>query len=390
MKSNIKIIFPDFLLNERNNIRNTNVYLTASPITDTLEINTVTFTFNSDRVMSYFSDGKAFNIWFNNLNIGRFYITGIDQVADGVYTVSGEDLKGALDKEQYMGGIFEQVTFSSLVADILGEREHYIETPLRNVMLSGYLPICSKREALRQACFAVGACVDTSFRDDIKFFVPKEQPRGYVTPYRTLEGLKVSQTQPISTINLTEHKYIKPSDSRLEELYNGYLISGTYTVTFKKAMYGLSCVGATIIDSGANYATIKLSIPSDVIITGYAYDNVKKINTRSIPNIITINPNTVDISNATLISADNSNIVLDNLSDFYNKASTISERFIMTSERPLDAVNVFTPLYGMKTGRIISLDINFSSTMVATANILIEKDYTDSVFCDEVFTGEWY
>ncbi len=390
MKSNIKIIFPDFLLDERNNIRNANVYLTASPITDTLEINTATFTFNSDRVISCFSDDKAFNIYFNKLNIGRFYVADIEQVADGIYTLSGECLKGILDKEQYMGGIYEQVTFSSLVADILGEREYYIEAPLRNVKLSGYLPICSKREALRQACFAARACADTSFSNGIKFFKPKEQPRGYITASKTFEGLKISQVQPVSTINLTEHKYIKPSEPKLKELYSGYLVSGTYTVTFKDAMYGLSCVGATIIASGANYATIKLSIPSDVVITGYSYEDVKKAVIHNISNSNITNLNNVDVSSATLMSADNSNVILDKLFDFYSKTSTISERFIMTSERPLDCINVFTPLYGIKTGRIISLDINFSATMVATANLLIEKNYTDFVFCDEAFTGEWY
>lgn len=390
MKSNIKIVFPDFMLDEKNNIRNANVYLTASPVSDTLEINTATFTFNSDRVISYFSNGKAFNIYFNSLNVGRFYISDIEQVTDGVYTLSGECLKGLLDKEQYKGGIFEQVAFSSFVADILGGREFYIETPLKNVKLTGYLPICSKREALRQACFAAGACADTSFQDGIRFFVPKEQPRGGISAARTFEGVKTTQSQPVSSVSLTEHKYIKPSDAKLEELYSGYLISGTYTITFKGAMYDLSCVGATIIDSGANYATIKLSVPATVTLKGYAYEETKNVVTKINPDYSSINPHDVSVTSATLVSSENSISIIDKLSEHYGKSSVITEKFIMRSEQPLDAVNVFTPIYGIKTGRIINLDINISSTMVASATLLVEKDYTDFVYCDEVYSGEWY
>lgn len=97
---------------------------------------------------------------------------------------------------------------------------------------------------------------------------------------------------------------------------------------------------------------------------------------------------TVDYSGCTLISENNSLNKLNELSHFHSKNKNVSERFIMTSEKPLDAINIFTPLEGIKTGQIISLDINISSTMIATATILIDKNYTDSVFCDEVFTGE--
>lgn len=97
---------------------------------------------------------------------------------------------------------------------------------------------------------------------------------------------------------------------------------------------------------------------------------------------------TVDYSGCTLLSPENSSKILDRLVERNKKTKTITDKFIMTSERPLDAINIFTPLDGVKTGRIISLDINISSTMVATATVLVEEDYKDYAYCGEVLTGE--
>ena len=72
--------------------------------------------------------------------------------------------------------MYNDIAFKDLIKDImlsanLTENDYEIQDNLKNIAISGYIPICSNRQALQQAVFAVGAVADCSRSDKIKIYV---------------------------------------------------------------------------------------------------------------------------------------------------------------------------------------------------------------------------
>lgn len=92
--------------------------------------------------------------------MGTFYLDTWKSEKDKLMCVSAIDLIGIIDKTDFMGGMYENITFETIMREIftsaaVDEKEFEIEESLKSILMTGYIPICSHREALQQAVFAV-------------------------------------------------------------------------------------------------------------------------------------------------------------------------------------------------------------------------------------------
>lgn len=92
--------------------------------------------------------------------MGTFYLDTWKSEKDKLMTIAAIDLMGVIDKTDFMGGIYKDIPFEDLIQEIMlsagaEEKEYEIEENLKDILMTGYIPICTHREALQQAIFAV-------------------------------------------------------------------------------------------------------------------------------------------------------------------------------------------------------------------------------------------
>jgi len=110
--------------------------------------------------------------------MGTFYLDTWKNKNDKQMDISAIDLVGVIDKTDFSGGIYENVTAAELLEEIftsagLSGDDYEIQEDLKTIILNGYLPICTHRKALQQVVFAIGAVSDCSRSSKIRIYTVK-------------------------------------------------------------------------------------------------------------------------------------------------------------------------------------------------------------------------
>ena len=103
---------------------------------------------------------QKMELYQNNSLYVAHYIASSSREAKHYYTFSCQSAIGLLD-EDYLGGIYNAVPAQDVLADILVGIPFELHAAFADSTISGYLPICTRREALQQLVFALGAVVTT-------------------------------------------------------------------------------------------------------------------------------------------------------------------------------------------------------------------------------------
>ncbi len=148
---------------EDNELTNIQITEQISETAEELPMNTLDFKIIAQSELSYlFQSKQPMQLYRNNLLIGNFFIDKVTQQAFNTFKLNMFDYIGILDAERTMGGIYNNIPLATLVTEILGTIPYELDASFSNIMLNGYIPICTKREALQQIAFSIGAIIDTS------------------------------------------------------------------------------------------------------------------------------------------------------------------------------------------------------------------------------------
>lgn len=318
---------------EEVSIKNTNLSINNTAIT----------ILNKNDIGILFQRTLPFKVYRNDTLFGCFFIdSSSSNTTRTVYNISANDYIGLLEYQIHLGGMYSNIAVSNLISDILGDLPYELDSSIGSKTITGYLPVQTKREALRQIIFSVGGIIDTSRKDNI---VIKPLSSQIISTLSEDKIINIKRTElPITTsIELNTHVYKKNTEE--SELYNGTL-NGTTYLTFGSPMHGLTITGGTILDSGVNYATIKGT--GTVVLKGQGYDdiieNISKIN----PNFATTDLQKVETHETTLHW--NASELLNTL-NFVK--SNMDVNFNMTTEKVGDLINVNGTIC-----RIVSLTYN--------------------------------
>lgn len=336
----------------------------CSPISETMPINTLDFTLIGDSDVDYvFQTKQSLEVYNNAELLGVFFVNSYKRTAQRFYSVSAEDYKGLLDDVTFAGGIYTaRNAYELLTAIFDGAGVPFeMDAALKSATVTGWIPVCTCREAVRQICFAIGAAADTTLSQRVRIFVPSNS----VTHSFSLEKIMQGQTlvdrdKRLTEVRLTVHGYTK--GERTETAYSAEE-SGTgegIYVEFNNPMHDLRIESGTIVESGANYAIINAS--EGCTLTGMLYDHTRTIRSKRNPLTNSGDPaNVVSVENMTLVSAENAAARLDALYDYYIVQGTIRSDLVMATSRskmaarPADKVEIATLYAGVQTVRLESL-----------------------------------
>lgn len=331
--------------------------------------------FTYGKKVEYYRDDKIFQI---------FYMSTIRRVGKFLYKISCVSAVGLLDTIMHYGGLYNGQTFSTVVSSIVGGVVPYtVASNVSNIRVYGWLPVASSRDNLKQLLFASGVALKKNNSGNISFELLDTSTPYQIPDERIMLGGSVDYPSSASEAIVVEHSFFSTSLDETVTLFDGDAIASTFVspngvtrtgilVTFEQPAYGLSVSGASLLESGVNYAV--LSGGGYAVLTGKQYTHttreVKKTVSSTSSNMVG-EKNVAKVENATLVTALNSEVLVERIARYYSSIRTLNEKILVNTERPGDFVSMNNPFAEKDEGIISSMDINISSTLLSDTKIVV-------------------
>lgn len=364
-----------------------------------LSINTLDFRLHStDAEFSILNPGGAFSALQQEqalrvqelvdgeiIEMGTFYLDSWESETENISKFSAIDLVGVIDKDSFLGGVYVAVLAQQLVEEILGDTPFMLHPSLQTAPVSGYIPICTKREALQQVAFALCAVVDCSRSDTINIYPPPVRPSQLIPYSRKLMGQTMKLKPLVTGVEVLTHSYTPGAEE--QELYNDVLPTGEHTITFGEPMHSLTATGATITASGANWAQLQVDEEGPVLLTGQRYAVANTLIRRragELPSNAGVN--TLRVEGATLAAPTAAPAIANGILGYYERRYENEFPLLPAGEMLADIVIVESMGGEKLKGVIERMDFDLTGGYIAKvriAGVRIDTRWQD-------YTGELY
>ena len=306
--------------------------------------------------------------------MGTFYLDDWSNEDDTLADFTAIDTIGLLDGSPFDGGVYD-THVASLAAEILSGYPYTLDSVLGEERIQGYIPAGTRREALQQLAFAIGAVVDCSRGEIIRIVPAPQRASGLIgTDRRLQDGSKVTLLALVTAASVTAHRYIPGEAS--EELYKDTLEPGTYRVTFDAPAVAdsLAVRGAELSERGVNHCTLTVSKAAEVCVTGRKYSDSATVLRREASNLPSnAQGNEVSVPDATLVSPDRAAAVAARVLDYYAQRYEQTFRMVAGDEKLADRLIVESFGGEMVRGVVTKLEFDLTGGFLADAKIVGRK-----------------
>nr|DAV12501.1 MAG TPA: hypothetical protein [Caudoviricetes sp.] len=358
----------------------------VDPISSELSINTMTFSFHSEKGEFDLLDLTGAYVLFQQrqeikvlgemdgikMDMGTFYLNEPKSDTDGTVTMQCIDLIGTMDNTEYLGGYWpDGIAAGNLIDEIVASAGvkaamFEIESTLRTRKIYGYLPICTHREALRQVAFALCAVVDCSRSGIITI-----RKGTHVSTLIPLDRKVVGHTQEQSALVTGVEVYVSNytlGDSSTK-LFEKECPIGTFLAKFSSPAANVTCSGGTITENGINYAKIDVKTAGMVTITGTTYEESKSLSGSVYAENLPANamPNVLQIEDCTLHV--DAQVLAQHIFDHYQRRIIDTGRILLSDETVGDWVELQNSSGKVLEGTVEQMDIDLTGGFIAKAVI---------------------
>ena len=290
--------------------------------------------------------------------IAAQYITDYSLESGSYYTFNCQSAIGCLE-DVFLGGIYNGYYVDTLLKKVLdGISANW--KPFEKKTVTGYLPACSRREALQQIAFAIGAVVTTQGDGTIRLVELPKTIEAEFTENDVFTGAKINSHARIATVQIVAHSYKAISDE--ENLIKDEEIIGENVLfVFDEPHHSYEITGGTIEESGYNW--VKITAEGKVTLTGKKYLHstyVKKKENRYAT--ATEKNNIISVENATLIHSGNVEEALIRLYDFNMLNKELEQGVIVTGQKTGQMTKSVAPIGQTIEGYITSMNNEFTNT----------------------------
>ncbi len=357
-----------------------NCYVSESIIGDSLGIDTLPITLRAKTDLTKTPYGTPVLYYYGAKLKGKFFCRACEQLQADVYELDCVSGVGILDEaSDHYGGMYHGETLATVVADIIGGLVPYaVRDSVAGIRVYGYLPIESRRTALRQVLYPHGVSLVKDIAGDIVIDTLDIGSPVVLGRSQIKAGGTVKADSNVSGIIVMEHSYLQTATDETVTLHNGPVVAQNITspkgnsysgciVPFKEPVYNLTVSGATILESGANYAV--LSASGNATLTGKKYTHT----TREVYAPVEDSPDkakVIKVEDATLINATNSDALAQRVAQYYANRRIISVGMTVGTAKPGDAVSLVDPFGRPTTALLMSQDITLSGTLMADAQLV--------------------
>ena len=302
-----------------------------SPISDTVPVNVLDASFHSkDDVDFVFQRKQPVEGYNGSELIGVYYIESGKRTGAQDYTIACSDILGVWDIEEYEGGIWiAQTALTAILTEIYGGLDYFDIAPEFSASkLAGYIEPGTKRTALQQIAFALGAVVDTSGTDKVKIF-PLPIGEGETIPAaKTYIGGAVDVVDKVTEVTVTAYVFYdeRPGDNQESIEFNGV-----------KYRY---------------YTETKHAYNPDVVSSDL--------------------PNKVKFDKSYLVSLSNAQTLADNIMAYYMRREKYAFKHVLNGQAPGGRAVAALPWGGETSGNITKMSISVTGITVSDTEMLLD------------------
>ena len=309
-----------------------------------------------------------------------------------IVTFSLIDRIGIMDKTIfYDGRMYNNEAAGVIIAEVMhsaGVEDYTVTDDAAAVLLSGYIPICSHREALQQIMFACGAVADCSRTGGINIFMPSRYANSVIGTDRKFRGTTIEIDKYVSGISISYKRYTLKDEE--VEIFNDILPEGVSVIEFSEPYSNVSATAGEILAASTNYIKINMAEQGNCIVYGQKYESKDIVYTENVDMLDAgEEKNIISYSGCTLFDNERVKEVAKKLLKHYQLRQIVKMRYLLESEKAGDWVNVMDTSKNMVTSGITSQTIDLTGGFIAEATCRgYSKSTTNYVYAGEICAGE--
>lgn len=316
-------------------------------------------------------DGSGL-IWYWN---GTYYIETVERVSKYNYQINCISKIGLWEHQYTNGGLFNGTTLSNLVSTIFNDSEVSVHSGVSNLTVYGWIPHCTKREAMQQILFATGTYINaTNTGYSIRNFYNTGSAIAAQDVY--MSGSVEYPSIP-SKVTVTEHGYYYLEGRTAEELFNnvdGYPANGLL-VEFPNAPIYIPSIVATDGLTISNVTVNTCIVSGNGKITGIPYIHKEYDVVISNPSASAISRE-ISVKDATLVSILNSEAVAQRVYDFNSQAIKSNIDFKYDNQYTGRYYNYYDAFSDLNNGCLAKVRKTFSTFIRASSEFVTGYEQT--------------
>nr|DAU71614.1 MAG TPA: hypothetical protein [Caudoviricetes sp.] len=316
-----RILFGIIRTFDMTELRNVRIINSSNLISAELPISTLNWVLESkENVEFMFQMKQPVEVKNDNTLIGVYYIDKYSRTTENLYKIGCYDAIGVLNESVFPGGVYQDYSARQLLYDIIGD-SFSIAFEVSDELLTGILQQSSKRSAMQQVLFALGACVSTDGRDSIRIFSVNDSVSA-IDKDRIYVGTETEVSSIVTEVRVSAHAYTEDEFGSIE--INGRKYKDTETV------YSVSNPNVTANDK----------------------------------------ENVISVKNATLISNSNGQSTAQRIYDFYMQRRKSKAKIVWHGEILGDCISLPNVWGELAIGNIAKMEITLSNTVAANCETI--------------------
>lgn len=319
-------------------LRNTQITQSVDPISTEIKINTCDFVLDSKSNIEYsFQAKQPLSIYFNDELKATTFVKSSTRQARFLWNVKSEDYIGLMQNIPFFGDVYVEKDAYDLLEEIFltAKVPYSINPDLKGVTVSGHIPITTCRDALMQVAFAVQNAVNTANSETVTVYALDNEVKQTVPRKRIMEGINFADETVVTGVEIAVHTY-EPKEAVAENAVVAYNAKDDGTgenvlVKFDEPLHSLYILNeGEIVEnkSSANYAIVN-AVANNFRLIGYTYDHTTKTRRKQRDDVgASTIENVISITNATLVTASNIELVTDKCFAWLTKTDKTNLRIV--------------------------------------------------------------
>ena len=292
-------------------------------------------------------------------------------------------------ESSFLGGIYQGKDAEKLLREVLGDVELELDPLLRGQKVTGYLPVCTRREALQQIAFAIGGVVSTRSTPGVRIGTIPSFVTGNFSAQSVFEGGTVT-TEPIpSRVEVVAHSFTP--ERGVQVLLEGEAIDDSdLLLTFSQPYCDYEITGGQILESGANF--VRISGQGSVTLKAKPYNHNKIRYIRKAATEGSDNNRVETVEDATLIHSGNASAIADRLLRISSLRQTLRNTVAAKEQFAGQKVVIPTSWDEHMQGYITSMSSVFTQgghTAEITVTGMLQQPEKSIAYAGEVWSGSW-
>ena len=328
------------------------------PSLNTLPVDTMTVEIRDgkDRDLQL-EKGQQVRLYRDGIQLATHYVTDAQRQSRQNYRLHCQSAVGLLE-DSFLGGIYEEFPVEQLLQAVLDGLPFSLDPAFSGETITGYLPVCTRRQALQQIVFALGAVVTTQGDGNIRLRLPEESVSNFFDTDRIFSSASLKRTSPVAAVELLTHSYIP--DGERKTLLNETAVFGENVLfVFSEPYYDYQIAGGSLLDSDANW--VRITADGPVFLTAKKYSHTVEVHRKENALLTTMKRgNVVTVDKATLMHADNADQALQRLYDYYTMVDLLTQDVVVTGEVVGQLSESITPWNTPIVGYITEMESEFT------------------------------